>query len=152
MSKPPPASGPPLSDSATDPHTNFDAVPTWARYTGCGCLFVPGGLFALALALILSMARGLSAGAPPPSEPEHPLRALAALTLAVLCAVFGALWVRGHPRRTLGAGRLILGVILLLVAARWGLSGRSVGLALALTGVGLALTLWAYLGDRPREP
>ena len=128
--------------------TDPEAVPKWGRWAGCGCLFLPAGLFLLAMTggLILGE-RSLPDGSIG-WEPGRPLRILATVALAGVYAVVGALWVAGRPRRTLGAGRLIGGALLTLIGAQQGLLKWNLPIGLAFSLPGIALIAWAYLGDR----
>ncbi len=145
---PPPVAGYPRPGGAA-PEVERGAMSRLSRALGCGCLFVPAGLFALAMGFGLMMAEGPRPDGSIGQEPGRGVKILAALGVAFACAVLGALWSGGRPRQEHAGGRLALGVVLTVPGLQQGLIAGNVALGGVLALFGIALVVSAFVWDRP---
>ncbi len=120
------------------------------RYAGCGCVFVPAGLFLLAGTGGLLLGEASLPDGSVGWEPGRGLKILIALGAAALCVWIGALWVQGRPRTGSARTLVLPSTILFAGAAEYGMMegiGPAAIVAALVSGLAVALIAGAFVRD-----
>lgn len=141
MSEVPPSNYPRPSNSDGEPEASRTK-----RYLGCGCLFLPIGLFAFMMTAGFLMGEGPQPNGSIGWEPGRGWKILLALAFFVATSILGSRWLQGRPRARNAVAGLILGLILVPVSLL--LLTESNGLAWPFAALSAALLIGSSVGDR----